>query len=61
MSLSKRFRNLAAAFLMALSTIAPMGGALTRSVYAADGDPDLGTPEHSKTLTPNGDGTYTIT
>ena len=67
MSLSKRFRNLAAAFLMVLSTIAPMGGALTRSVYAADGDPDLGTPEHSKTLTPNlnpdgtPDGTYTIT
>ena len=61
MSLKGRFRNLAAAFLMVLSTVAPMGGALTRSVYAADGDPDLGTPEHSKTLTPNGDGTYTIT
>ena len=61
MSLKGRFRNLAAAFLMVLSTVAPMGGALTRSVYAAEGDPDLGTPEHSKTLTPNGDGTYTIT
>ena len=38
MSFSKRFRNLAAAFLMALSTVAPMGGALVRSAYAEGSD-----------------------
>ena len=57
MSLSKRFRNLAAAFLMALSTVAPMGGALVRSAYAEVGDD---APANSKRLIDNGDGTYTI-
>lgn len=57
MSLSKRFRNLAAAFLMVLSTVAPMGGALVRSAYAETGDD---APAHGKTLIDNGDGTYTI-
>ena len=55
MSLSKRFRNLAAAFLMALSTVAPMGGALVRSAYAEVGDD---APANSKRLIDNGDGTY---
>ena len=59
MSLSKRFRNLAAAFLMVLSTIAPMGGALVRSAYA-EGAGDI-KPISGKTVVPNGDGTYTIT
>ena len=59
MSLSKRFRNLAATFLMVLSTIAPMGGALVRSAYA-EGSGDI-KPISGKTVVPNGDGTYTIT
>ena len=59
MSLSKRFRNLAAAFLMVLSTVAPMGGALVRSAYA-EGAGDI-KPISGKTVVPNGDGTYTIT
>lgn len=59
MSLSKRFRNLAAAFLMVLSTVAPMGGALVRSAYAEGSDNIK--PISGKTVVPNGDGTYTIT
>ena len=63
MSLKSRFRNIAAAFLMVLSTVAPIGNGLVRTAYADD----LGVPEHSKTLTENKntdgtkDGTATIT
>ena len=57
MSLGKKFRYVAAAFLMLLSTVTPMGGALLRSANAAVGDD---APANSKNIRPNGDGTYTI-
>ena len=57
MSLKGRFRNLAAAFLMVLSTVAPMGGVSIHSTYAAVGDD---APGNNKQLIDNGDGTYTI-
>lgn len=58
MSLKKRFGNIAAAFLMVLSTIAPIGnGLLTKEAYAAVGDD---APAHSKNIKPNGDGTYEL-
>ena len=60
MSLRDRFRNIAAAFLMVVSTIAPIGIAFPNIAYAADGDP-ADAPQRSKTLADNGDGTYTLT
>ena len=57
MRLGKKFRYIAASFLMLLSTVTPMGGALVRSAYAATGDD---APSNSKTIRSNGDGTYTI-
>ena len=59
MSLKSRFRNIAAAFLMIVSTVAPMGNGLLLNAYA-EGEPD-DAPKRSKTLTDNGDGTYTLT
>ena len=38
MSLGKKVRYAAAAFLMLLSTVTPMGGALLRNAYAAAND-----------------------
>ena len=58
MSLKSRFRNVAAAFLMVLSTVAPMGNGLLLNAYA---DEPTDAPKRSKTLTDNGDGTYTLT
>nr|MCR5572147.1 VWA domain-containing protein [Candidatus Saccharibacteria bacterium] len=57
MSLKSRFRNVAAAFLMVLSTVAPMGNGLLLNAYA-EGSNDA--PAHGKTLKPNGDGTYNL-
>ena len=57
MSLGKKFRNIAAAFLMVVSTVTPMGGALLRNTYAAVGND---APANSKKIRSNGDGTYTI-
>lgn len=57
MSLRKRFGNIAAVFLMVLSTIAPIGGAFVNEAYAAVGDE---APAHSKNIKPNGDGTYEL-
>mgnify|MGYP002623041621 CR=1 FL=1 len=57
MSVGKKFRYVAAAFLMLLSTVTPMGGALLRSAYAAVGDD---APATTKKIISNGDGTYTI-
>ena len=56
MRIGKKFRYAAAAFLMLLSTVTPMGGALLRNAYAAD---DV-KPVSGKSIRPNGDGTYTI-
>ena len=56
MSLKKRFWNIAAVFLMILSTIAPIGNSLTNLAYA---DESI-SPISSKTKRDNGDGTYTI-
>lgn len=57
MSLKSRFRNIAAAFLMVVSTVAPMGNGLLLNAYA-EGIEDA--PAHSKKLTPNDDGTYNL-
>ncbi len=63
MKLGKKVRNIAAAFLMVVSTVTPYGGALLRNAYAASGDE----PRVTKTISENKDsggkpdGTYTIT
>ena len=59
MNLRKRFKYFVASLLMVASTIAPLGNGLIHSAYA-DSDPD-DAPVRSKTLTDNGDGTYTLT
>ena len=56
MSLGKKVRYAAAAFLMLLSTVTPMGGALLRNAYAVAND----APWNQKKIYDNGDGTYTI-
>ena len=57
MKKGKKLRYFAASFLMLLSTVTPLGGAIP-SAYSAD---DLGEPVTSKTIESNGDGTYKIT
>ncbi len=57
MKFTKNLRYFAASFLMLLSTITPLGGALPKA-YAED---DLEKPVTSKTIVENGDGTYKIT
>ena len=56
MGLGKKFRYVVATFLMLLSTVTPMSGALLRNAYAVTDN----APWHQKDIKSNGDGTYTI-